>query len=147
MKQRTGIKFCAKLKKTVTETFEMLKSAYSRECLSRTSVFEWHKRYTEAQKVRMQKSREDTMLTASFDDKGIIRQESVPEKQRVNGKFHKEVIKRLVPRVHRVMPEFQESGSRYLLHDIAPAHSSGVVSEFLAILGTPCYPSHPTPLN
>jgi hypothetical protein len=29
----------------VTETFEMLKSAYGEECLSRTSVFEWHVRF------------------------------------------------------------------------------------------------------
>jgi hypothetical protein len=35
------------------------------------------------------------------------------------------------------MPEFQESGSWYLLHDIAPVHSSGVVSEFLAKQGSP----------
>jgi hypothetical protein len=33
------IKFCVKLKKTATETFEMLKRAYGEECLSRTSVF------------------------------------------------------------------------------------------------------------
>jgi hypothetical protein len=40
MEQRAAIKFCVKLKKTATETFEMLKSANSEECLSRTSVFE-----------------------------------------------------------------------------------------------------------
>jgi hypothetical protein len=34
------MKFCVKLKKTVTETSEMLRSAYGEECLSRTSVFE-----------------------------------------------------------------------------------------------------------
>jgi transposase len=27
--------------------FEMLKSAYGEECLSRTSVFEWHKNFKE----------------------------------------------------------------------------------------------------
>jgi hypothetical protein len=40
MEQRAAIRFCAKLKKTATET-EMLKSAYGEECLSRTSVFQW----------------------------------------------------------------------------------------------------------
>jgi hypothetical protein len=34
-KKRTVIKFCVKLKKTGTGTFEMLKSAYSEECLLR----------------------------------------------------------------------------------------------------------------
>jgi hypothetical protein len=31
MERRAVIKFCVKLKKTVTETFEILKSAYSEE--------------------------------------------------------------------------------------------------------------------
>jgi hypothetical protein len=38
MEQRPVIKFCVKLKKTAIETFEMLKSAYGEECLSRTGV-------------------------------------------------------------------------------------------------------------
>jgi hypothetical protein len=41
----------------------------------------------------------------------------------------------VVPRVHRSRPEFQESGSWYLLHGNAPAHSSGLFSEFLARRG------------
>jgi hypothetical protein len=43
MERRAAIKFCLNLKKTDIETSEMLKSAYGEECLSRTSVFEWHK--------------------------------------------------------------------------------------------------------
>jgi hypothetical protein len=45
MEQRAAINFCVKLKKTATEKFEMLRSAYGPEGLSRTSVFEWHKRF------------------------------------------------------------------------------------------------------
>jgi hypothetical protein len=41
---------CINLKKTATETFEMLKSGYDEGCLSRTSVSEWHKRFKEGQK-------------------------------------------------------------------------------------------------
>jgi hypothetical protein len=43
----------------------------------------------------MQKSRVKTMLTAFFDDKGNIHHEFMPQKHTVNGKFYKEVIKRL----------------------------------------------------
>jgi hypothetical protein len=82
------------------------------------------------------------MLTAFSDTEGIIHHEFVPEKQIVNGKFYKEVIKILIARVHSVRPEFQESGSWVLLHDNAPAHFSGVVSEFLAKRGIPVL-SHP----
>jgi hypothetical protein len=84
------------------------------------------------QKVRMQKSRVKTLLTAFFYAKGIIHHEFLPEKQIVNGKFNKEVIKRLIVLVHRVRPEFQESGSR------SPS--------FWRNEGSPCYPIHPTTL-
>jgi hypothetical protein len=58
----------------------------------------------------------------------------VLEKQTVNSKFHKEVIKKLVAWVHRVMPEFQESGHWHILLDF--------VSEFLEKRWIPML-SHP----
>jgi hypothetical protein len=72
------------------------------------------------------------MLAASFDAKGIIHHEFVLEKQTVNGKFYKEVMKRLIARVHCIRPEFQESGSWFLLHDNASVHFLSFVSKFLA---------------
>jgi hypothetical protein len=77
--------------------------------------------FIEAQKVRMQKSQVKTTLTAFFYAKVIIHHQSVPEKQTVNGKFYKEMIKRLIAGVHRVRPEFQESRSWYLPHNNPPA--------------------------
>jgi hypothetical protein len=82
--------------------------------------------------MRTQKSRVKIILTVFLYAKVSFIMNFVLEKQTVNGKCYKEVIKRLVARVHRVRPEFQESGSWHLLHDNAPAHSSGFVSEFLA---------------
>jgi hypothetical protein len=99
-------------------------------------------RKPKTQKVGMQKSWMKTMLTAYFDVKGIIHHEFVPEKQIVNGKCYREVIKRLIARVHRVRPEFRECGSWYLLHNNASAHSLGVVFVFLRKRGIPVL-SHP----
>ncbi|CAK9816610.1 Protein GVQW3 [Anthophora quadrimaculata] len=45
MEQRANIKFCFKLGKTFTETFELIKKVYGDDCLSRTRVFEWYKRF------------------------------------------------------------------------------------------------------
>jgi len=45
MEQRANIKFCFKFGKTFTETFELLKKVYGDDCLSRTRVFEWYKRF------------------------------------------------------------------------------------------------------
>jgi hypothetical protein len=49
-----------------------------------------------------EKSLVKTMLTAFFYAKGIIHHEFVWEKQTVNGKFYKAVIKMLIARVHHV---------------------------------------------
>jgi hypothetical protein len=57
-----------------------------------------------------------------FYVKDIFHHEYVPEKRIVKDKCYKELIKRLISRVHRIRSEFQESGSWYLLHDNAPAH-------------------------
>jgi hypothetical protein len=45
MEQRMNIKFCVKLDKTQTETYEMLQTVYGDEALSRSSVFERFKRF------------------------------------------------------------------------------------------------------
>jgi transposase len=45
MEQRVNIKFCVKLGKTPTETYEMLRTVYGDEALSRSSVLEWFKRF------------------------------------------------------------------------------------------------------
>jgi hypothetical protein len=75
---------------------------------------------------------EYTIFIAFFMRKVLFITNLFRKKQTVNRKLYKEMIKRLIARVRRVMPEFQESGSCYFLHDDAAAHSSGVVSEFLA---------------
>ena len=43
--QRVCVKFCFKLGKTFTETFQMLQQAYGADCLSRTQCYEWYQRF------------------------------------------------------------------------------------------------------
>ncbi|BFZ03823.1 hypothetical protein BsWGS_06862 [Bradybaena similaris] len=43
--QRICINFCQKLGDTFTETYERLHKVYGDECMSRTRVFEWFKRF------------------------------------------------------------------------------------------------------
>jgi len=47
VEQRINMKFCVKLGKSATETYDLLKNVYGDECLSRTQVFEWFKRFKE----------------------------------------------------------------------------------------------------
>jgi len=43
--QRVCIKFCVRLGKTGSETFEMLKHAFGDLCMSRSRTFEWFGRF------------------------------------------------------------------------------------------------------
>jgi transposase len=45
--QRENIKFCQKLGKSASETFQMINQAYGEEALGRSAVFKWHKRFEE----------------------------------------------------------------------------------------------------
>jgi hypothetical protein len=45
--QRVNIKFLVKLKKSATETFQLLTEAYGEECMSHARLSEWHKRFSE----------------------------------------------------------------------------------------------------
>ena len=44
-KQRVCIKFCVRLGKTGSETYEMLKQAFGDSCMSRSRTFEWFGRF------------------------------------------------------------------------------------------------------
>jgi hypothetical protein len=58
VEQRVNVKFCVKLGKSATETYDLLKKVYGYECLSRTQVFEWFKRFKEGrekQKLTLKK--------------------------------------------------------------------------------------------
>ena len=43
--QRVCVKFCFKLGKTFTETFQMLQQVYGEDFFSRTQCYEWYQRF------------------------------------------------------------------------------------------------------
>ncbi|EGI59880.1 FLJ37770-like protein [Acromyrmex echinatior] len=52
MEQRAVIKFNAKLAKSTSETFRSMQQVYvDSQCLGRTTVFEWHKRFLEGRET------------------------------------------------------------------------------------------------
>ena len=45
--QRICIKFCFKIGKTATETYQLLQQAYDEDVMGRTQVFDWFHRFKE----------------------------------------------------------------------------------------------------
>ena len=67
VEQRVNVKFCVKLGKSATEMYDMLKKEYGDECLSRTEVFEWFKRFKEGRKEIGSDQRPDRPSTSKTD--------------------------------------------------------------------------------
>jgi len=66
--ERVNIKFLVKLKKSGTETFQLLTEDYSEDCMSHARVFEWHKRFSEGRESLKDDDRPGHTLTAVTDD-------------------------------------------------------------------------------
>jgi len=68
--QRICIKFCFKIGKTATETYQLLQQAYGEDAMGLTQVFDWFRRFKEgrtpfesnSRSGRPSKSRNDEMI-------------------------------------------------------------------------------------
>ncbi|GFW68622.1 protein GVQW3 [Trichonephila clavipes] len=67
--QRICIKFCFKLGKTGTETYEMMKTAFGEEAMSRAGVFEWLRRFKEGRQSVNSNPRSGRPSTSPNEDK------------------------------------------------------------------------------
>jgi transposase len=76
---RAAIHFCVKLKEKAIEMFGMLKSAYGEECLSRTTLFEWHKRFKEGREALQSNERKDRPSGSRTEEKTEVIQRCLAE--------------------------------------------------------------------
>ena len=51
VEQRVAIKFCCKVDFSATKTVELIHKAYGDAALSRTTIFEWHRRFQEGREL------------------------------------------------------------------------------------------------
>jgi len=65
--ERVNIKFLVKLKKSATETFQLLTEAYGEDCMFHARVFEWHKRFSKGRES-VKDDRPGRPCTAVTDD-------------------------------------------------------------------------------
>jgi hypothetical protein len=63
-----NVKFLVKVKKSATETFQLLTEAYREDCMSHARVFVWHKRFSERRESLKDDDRPGRPLTAVTDD-------------------------------------------------------------------------------
>ncbi|GFV18271.1 mariner Mos1 transposase [Trichonephila clavipes] len=83
-------------------------------------------------KIRLKKSLIKTMFITSFDSKGLIHKEFLPENTTLNSGACVEVLKRLLQRILSVRPVYAKQGSWTLIHYIVRPYEVLVVRQFLA---------------
>ena len=66
--QRCAIKFCLKLSKSATVTYEKLQRAYGEHSLSRAQVFRWHKSFLEGREQVEDEPRAGRPSNSKTDD-------------------------------------------------------------------------------
>jgi len=102
-------------------------------------------------KAKMAKSKIKVMLIAFFDVRGIVHAEFLPKGQTINQHIYRDVLRRLMLSVREKRRQKYENRSWLLHHDIAPAHNTLSIREFLAkntiaVLEQPPYSADPPPV-
>jgi hypothetical protein len=69
MEQHFNMKFCVRIGKSTTETYDLLKKVYGDECLSHTQVFRWFKRFKEGREEIGDDQRPSLPSTSKTDAK------------------------------------------------------------------------------
>ena len=130
--ERYAIKFCFKLGKKATETYGMLQTAFGASCMSRESVFEWHKRF-----------KEGTESVRDDERCGRSKEVNTPELigQRVRNRV--KVLREFTKRFCQKRPALFKSGQRHFHLDNAPVHNSILVTDYLTNMGIKTVPHRP----
>ena len=68
LEQRYAIKFCVRLGKDATETYQMLQEAFKEECISKSQCGRWHKAFKEGREEVTDEHRSGRPTTARTDE-------------------------------------------------------------------------------
>ena len=128
--QRICIKFCFKIGKTATETYELLQQAKQQSSQRKGPLS------PQPKKGRQVRSKTKVMLLAFFDYEGIVHHEYAPDWQTINKAFYLEVLRCLHESVRWKRTEKWRDGNWILHHDNASAHTSHLAQQSLAKHGT-----------
>ena len=131
--QSIWIKFCFKIPKTSTETYQLLRQAFGENAMGCTQVFDWFHLFKEGRT-----SVESDLCSGR---PSTSRNEEIITKIRIivhnNRRLTvREVLRRLRESVRRKRREKWRDGDWILHHDNVPPHTSHLVQQFLAKNGT-----------
>ena len=132
LEERYAIKFCFKLGKNVTETYEMLQTAFGASWTNRASVFEGHKRFKEGR----ESVRDDERC-------GRCKEVNTPELIGQRVRVRVEVLSEYRKKFRRKRPALFKSGQWHIHKDNMPVHISILFTDYLIKMGINTVPDPP----
>ncbi|UYV76619.1 hypothetical protein LAZ67_14001482 [Cordylochernes scorpioides] len=94
-------------------------------------------------KARQVRSNVKVLLTVFFDCRGVVHHEFLPQRRTVNKEYYLQVMRNLREAIRQKRPDLWKNKNWLLHHDNAPAHTSLLVSDFLAKNNTLMMPQPP----
>ena len=85
--KRVAIKFCCKVDFSAAESVELIQKAYGDAALSRTTIFEWHKRFREGRESVKDDERSGRLTTSRTDDNIAAVDKMVKEDRNVTSRL------------------------------------------------------------
>jgi len=85
--QRVAIKFCCKVSFSATKNVELIQKAFGDAALSRTTIFEWHKRFREGRESVKDDEGSGRHTTSRTDDSIAAVDKMVKEERKVTSRL------------------------------------------------------------
>jgi transposase len=142
--QRVCVKFCCKLGKNFTETFQLLNHAYGEDFMSLTQCYEWFKRFEKGRMSVGEEPRPGRPSTSTDDDHVERVRAVIRGNRRLTVREVANEVGISIGSCHQILrPELWENQTWMLHHDNAPAHASLLIRSYLAKHQTPVVPHPP----
>lgn len=144
VEQRYAIKFCVRLGKNATETFQMLQEAFWDDCISSSQSGRWHKAFKEGWEETADEPCSGRPTTARTDENVNHVREFLRSDRRLSIQQIADTLNMSTwdsawdsdrgRRVARVRADIKDTVHH---HDNAPSHTAFIVTNFLAQSNTP----------
>jgi len=105
LEQRYAIKFCVRLGKNATETFQMLQEAFKEDCISRSQSGRWHKAFKESREEIADEPRSGRPTTARTDENVNRVCEVLRSDRRLSIQYIADTLNMSTFAVHRIVTE------------------------------------------
>ncbi|EGI61317.1 FLJ37770-like protein [Acromyrmex echinatior] len=138
LEQRYAIKFCVRLGKNATETFQILQEAFKDDCISRSQSGRWHKPFKEGREEIADEPRSGCPTTTRTDENVNRVCEVLRSDRRLSIQYIADTLNMSTFAVHGIVMKNLRSS-----YDNAPSHTAFIVANYLARSNTPVIPQPP----